>query len=80
MMLLGWHSITDDVRRKHFCKLLLLHCLFVPCRVENGKMFEEIYLDKYIAEEREWRNKTEIDSHMGILRDQKTQMILSSRG
>lgn len=47
--------------------------------IENGKIFEEIYLDKFILEEREWRNKTEIDSHMGIARDDKTQLILASR-
>eukprot|EP00878_Enallax_costatus_P004912 GHUV01005167.1.p1 GENE.GHUV01005167.1~~GHUV01005167.1.p1 ORF type:complete len:283 (+),score=59.39 GHUV01005167.1:213-1061(+) len=48
--------------------------------IENGKIFEEIYLDKHIQEEREWRNKTEIDVHMGIARDEKTQLILAARG
>jgi hypothetical protein len=49
------------------------------CRIENGKMFEEVYLDKVIAEEREWRSKTDIDVQMGIARDDKTQLVLASR-
>ncbi len=49
------------------------------CRIENGKIFEEIFLDRHIAEEREWRNKTEIDTHMGIARDEKTQLVLAAR-
>jgi carbonic anhydrase/acetyltransferase-like protein (isoleucine patch superfamily) len=48
-------------------------------RIENGKMFEEIVLDKVIAEEREWRSKTEIDVQMGIARDEKTQLVLAAR-
>lgn len=54
-------------------------CPAVLCRVENGKMFEEIYLDKVIAEERSWRSKTDIDVQMGIARDDKTQLVLASR-
>lgn len=49
------------------------------CRIENGKAFEEIVLDKVIAEEREWRSKTDIDVQMGIARDDKTQLVLASR-
>jgi hypothetical protein len=49
-------------------------------RVENGKLFEEVYLDKAIAEEREWRSLTDIDLHMGIARDDQTQLVLATRG
>jgi hypothetical protein len=49
------------------------------CRIENGKMFEEVYLDKVIAEEREWRSKTDLDVQMGIARDDKTQLVLATR-
>lgn len=48
-------------------------------RIENGKMFEEVYLDKVIAEEREWRSKTDLDVQMGIARDDKTQLVLATR-
>ena len=48
-------------------------------RIENGKVFEEVYLDKVIAEERDWRGKTDIDVQMGIARDEKTQLVLASR-
>lgn len=47
--------------------------------IENGKAFEEIVLDKVIAEEREWRSKTDLDVQMGIARDEKTQLVLASR-
>eukprot|EP00879_Flechtneria_rotunda_P000838 GHRR01000963.1.p1 GENE.GHRR01000963.1~~GHRR01000963.1.p1 ORF type:complete len:310 (+),score=93.64 GHRR01000963.1:189-1118(+) len=49
-------------------------------RIENGKVFEEVYLDKVIAEERLWRSKTDIDLHMGIARDDQTQLVLATRG
>jgi hypothetical protein len=42
-------------------------------------MFEEVFLDKIIAEEREWRSRTDIDLHMGIARDEQTQLVLASR-
>jgi hypothetical protein len=55
-------------------------CCCCRCRVENGKLFEEVYLDKAIAEEREWRSLTDIDLHMGIARDDQTQLVLATRG
>lgn len=48
-------------------------------RIENGKVFEELVLDKIISGERSWREKTDIDVHQGILRDSQTQTILSMR-
>jgi hypothetical protein len=38
-----------------------------------------VVLDKVIAEERAWRDKTDIDLHQGVLRDPQTQAILSMR-
>uniref|UniRef100_A0A383W0Z5 Gamma carbonic anhydrase n=1 Tax=Tetradesmus obliquus TaxID=3088 RepID=A0A383W0Z5_TETOB len=49
-------------------------------RIENGKLFEEVFLDAAIAEEREWRSLTDIDLHMGIARDDQTQLVLATRG
>lgn len=60
-------------------KVKCVLCAHCHCRIENGKMFEEIVLDKVIAEEREWRSKTEIDVQMGIARDEKTQLVLAAR-
>lgn len=48
-------------------------------RNENGKAFEELVLDEVIAEERSWREKSDIDVHQGIYRDSQTQAILSMR-
>lgn len=48
-------------------------------RIENCKKFEEVYLDKVIAEERDWRSKTDLDVQMGIARDDKTQLVLATR-
>jgi hypothetical protein len=39
-----------------------------------------VFLDKAIAEEREWRSLTDIDLHMGIARDDQTQLVLATRG
>jgi len=65
-------------RDQQACNLWFL-LLSPPCRIENGKMFEEVFLDKVIAEEREWRSKTDIDVQMGIARDEKTQLVLATR-
>ncbi len=54
----------------------------LPCaylRIENGKIFEELAVDAAIAEERSWREKTDIDVHQGIYRDPKSQTIVSMR-
>lgn len=48
-------------------------------RIENGKLFEELVLDRHIAAEREWRARTDIDLHMGIARDEQTQLVLATR-
>jgi hypothetical protein len=47
--------------------------------MENGKVFEEVFADKVIAEERAWREHTDIDEHQGIYRDRETQGIISIR-
>ena len=46
---------------------------------ENAKAFEELLLDQRIAQERAWREKSDIDAHQGIYRDPQTQAILSMR-
>jgi hypothetical protein len=38
-----------------------------------------VFLDGVIAEEAEWRSKTDLDVQMGIARDHKTQLVLAAR-
>jgi len=57
----------------NYAKLALAH------KIEAEKAFEEVYLDRRVAEERSWRQPTDIDVHQGILRDPETQAIISMR-
>lgn len=70
--------MTHDTHT-HTCVPPRTHLTHHQHRVENGKLFEEVVLDKVIAEEREWRSKTDIDVQMGIARDEKTQLVLAVR-
>lgn len=57
-----------------------MHVCATCCSIENGKVFEEVYLDHVIAEEREWRPRSGVDLRMGIARDEQTQLVLAMRG
>lgn len=46
---------------------------------ECCKAFEELVVDSKARGERAWRSPTDLDVHMGVARDPRTQLILSMR-